>query len=81
MTVPPQNTVSRADLGIDMGVGQDHDDEGYVGPQHLHDVVHLSVQDDAAPKVRVVSETTENVRFELGDGGEKDTRWNDPRKN
>ena len=69
VTVPPQNTVSRADLGIDMGVRQDHDDERYVGPHQLHDVVHLSVQDDAAPQVRVVPETTENVHIELGDGG------------
>ena len=80
MTVPPQYAVSGADLSIDMRVGQDHDDERNVGSQDLHDVVNLSVQDDAASKVWVVSEATEDD-IKLCDGAEKDTRWNDPRKN
>ena len=81
MTVSSQNAVSSADLGINVRITEDHDDERYVGPEDLHDVVNLSVQDDAAPKVRVVSEASEDVHIKLGDGAEKDTWRNDPREN
>ena len=43
MTVSSQNAVSRADLGINVRITEDHDDERYVGPEDLHDVVHLPV--------------------------------------
>ena len=80
VTVSPQNAVSRANLGINMRIGEDHDDERYVGPQDLHDVVDLPVQDNAAPQVRVVPEATEDF-IKLCDGAEKKTRRDDPREN
>ena len=72
VTVSPQNAVSKANLDINMRIGEDHDDEGYVGPHDLHDVVDLPVQDDAASQVWVVPEATEDADIKLGDGGEKD---------
>ena len=64
-----------------MRIGEDHDDERYVGAQDLHDIVDLSVQDNAASQVRVVPEAAEDADVQLGDGAEKDTRRYDPGKN
>ena len=68
-------------LGVVLFYLKSYDDERYVGPHDLHDVINLPVEDDAAPKVRVVSEAPEDVHIKLGDGGEKDTGRNDPRDN